>query len=118
MVKRESALPGFFYFIPNRTLAEIVDNGKLLRNSLPAPMAEVLRDVERVPEDASAADIRAHGPGEQPGVMLAPKTKHFGGAPALNKPGKQEWHDTEEGYFIGWEELPTALHLERLEMVR
>lgn len=115
-------MAAILYFLPGVTNEQVVADGKLNPDTLERfGLAEILRDVQKVPHHASTNEHRKGGPDGKPGVLIAPVSKH-NGPPSMftYKPGHQVWLPTQKGAYAGYikVEPPTSYDLERLSVSR
>jgi hypothetical protein len=112
-----------YYFLPRIAKERVARGDELDRELLAAHgLAEVLADVRRVPEHGSVSFVHdSVGPGQQPGTVITPVSKHRGQGPIGNLPGQQTWQPIGDGKkaWVGalTKDPPSPLDLERWKLV-
>jgi len=112
-----------YYFLPRIPKERVAIGDELDRDVLAAAgLADVLADVRRVPVHASVSYVHdSVGPGQQPGTVITPVSKHRGVGPIGNLPDRQTWRPIGDGKqaWVGalTKEPPTPLDLERWQPI-
>ncbi len=91
------------YFMPGVEPSSVVGEDKAIRRAVLAEcgLVEALRDVNRVPRDASITGVRG-GPGKQDGVLITPTRADGEVGQCVYLPDKQTWVESENGrYWLG-----------------
>jgi len=108
-------MSGFFYFLPGMTPGDVAASGKPRHDAMAnCGIADVLRDVEAIPDDAVLTEVHS-GPNGKTGVCLYPKCGHADNPLTWTyNATRQQWIDA-SGYWIGWdrEQQPQPVDLQR-----
>jgi len=112
-----------YYFLPRIPKERVAIGDELDRELLAAAgLADVLADVRRVPLHAAVSYVHdSVGPGQQPGTVITPVSKHRGVGLVGNFPDQQTWRPLGDGKnaWVGalTKEPPTPLDLERWQPI-
>lgn len=99
-------MPGFKYFLPHATAAQIAPGDRLDEFVLPDILSRPLADLERSGRDFALSTVDRGGPGGHPGLVLTVRTVRGDddNVSQQYRPLQQSWLEAADGScFIGWE---------------